>query len=40
MTDGWMPSAVVRPPLDGVLDGVLNGALDGPFGTSRPGDDG
>ena len=31
-----MPSAVVRPP----LDGVLNGALDGPFGTSRPGDDG
>jgi hypothetical protein len=35
-----MPSAVVRPPLDGVLDGVLNGALDGPFGTSRPGDDG
>jgi hypothetical protein len=35
-----MPSAVVRPPLDGVLDGALNGALDGPFGTSRPGDDG
>lgn len=35
-----MPSAVVRPPLDGVLDGVLSGALDGPFGTSRPGDDG
>jgi hypothetical protein len=35
-----MPSAVVRPPLDGVLNGVLNGALDGPFGTSRPGDDG
>ena len=29
MTDGWMPSAAVRPPLDGVLDGVLDGLGEG-----------